>query len=195
MFDTMTLTKAVGSVCAALLILLLGGWAANGLFNVGGGHGEDHVAGYVIDTGEGDAAAQDVVEEVAFADILAAADPADGEGLFRQCRSCHVVDPGVNGVGPSLYGVVGRDIASVEGFGYSSALQGLEGGWTPEAMHRARRCPTAGCAASKTVPRWSPISIRLMNDLAQRASLAALPGGLLRLGDHEDLIRLEPGRR
>lgn len=135
MFDTMTLTKAVGSVCAALLILLLGGWAANGLFNVGGGHGEDHVAGYVIDTGEGDAAAQDVVEEVAFADILAAADPADGEGLFRQCRSCHVVDPGVNGVGPSLYGVVGRDIAAVEGFGYSSALQGLEGGWTPEALN------------------------------------------------------------
>ncbi|PIV72807.1 MAG: cytochrome c family protein [Rhodobacteraceae bacterium CG17_big_fil_post_rev_8_21_14_2_50_65_11] len=135
MFDTMTLTKAVGSICAALLILLLGVWAANGLFNVGGGHGEDHLAGYVIDTGENEAAGEDVVEEVAFSEILAAADPADGEGLWRQCRACHVVDPGVHGVGPSLHGVVGRDIASAEGYSYSSALLALEGGWTPEALN------------------------------------------------------------
>ena len=134
MFDTMTLTKAVGGICAAWLVLLLGGWAADGLYSVGGGHDEHHLAGYVIDTGEGDHAEEDVVE-VPFAEYLAAADPADGESQFRQCRSCHSVDAGVNGTGPSLHGVVDRDIASLDGFGYSGTLTGLEGNWTPEALN------------------------------------------------------------
>jgi cytochrome c len=43
MLDTMTITKAFGSLCGALLILLLGGWAAEGLYNVEN-HDEDHVA-------------------------------------------------------------------------------------------------------------------------------------------------------
>ena len=42
---------------------------------------------------------------------------------------------GDHGVGPSLYGVVGRDIASVDNFGFSGALGGLEGNWTPEALN------------------------------------------------------------
>ena len=39
MFDTMTFTKAAGGLCGALLVLLLGKWAAEELFHVGG-HGE-----------------------------------------------------------------------------------------------------------------------------------------------------------
>ncbi len=134
MFDTMTLTKAVGAVCAGWLVLLLGGWAAQGLYSVdgGGGHGDGDQAGYVIHVEEEEGEA---VEEVPFAEYLAAADPADGEGLWRQCRSCHVVDPGVNGTGPSLYGVVGRGVGSEAGFGYSAALEGLDGDWTPEALN------------------------------------------------------------
>lgn len=137
MFDTMTLTKAVGGVCAAWLVLLLGGWAADGLYSVGGGHDAhgEHLAGYVIDTGDGDHAEAEVVEAVPFAEYLAAADPADGEGAFRACRSCHSVEPGQNGTGPSLYGVVGRDIGSADGFSFSGTLEGLEGSWTPEMLN------------------------------------------------------------
>ena len=54
--------------------------------------------------------------------LLTAADPADGESQFRQCRSCHSVDAGVNGTGPSLHGVVDRDIASIDGDGYVSII-------------------------------------------------------------------------
>ena len=121
MFDTMTLTKAVGAICAGWLVLLLGGWAASGLYSVGG---DDEVAGYVIE-----------VEEVPFSEYLAAADPADGEALWRQCRSCHVTEQGENGTGPYLYGVVGRDIGSVDGFSYSDTLASMEGDWTPERLN------------------------------------------------------------
>ena len=131
MFDTMTLTKAVGAICAGWLVLLLGGWAASGLYSVGG---DDEVAGYVIEVEEDEAGGEEV-EEVPFSEYLAAADPADGEALWRQCRSCHVTEQGVNGTGPYLYGVVGRDIGSVDGFSYSDTLASMEGDWTPERLN------------------------------------------------------------
>lgn len=143
MFDTMTLTKAVGALCGAWLVLLVGGWAADSLYSVGGGgHDDHHMAGYVIHIEEDDGATEEVAE-IPFAEFLAAADPADGEGLWRQCRSCHVVEPGVNGTGPSLYGVVGRDIGSADGFGYSSTLAELEGDWTPEMLDGFLESPRA----------------------------------------------------
>lgn len=42
---------------------------------------------------------------------------------FAQCMSCHSVKPGVNGVGPSLFGVVGRKAGTLPGYPYSDALK------------------------------------------------------------------------
>ncbi len=62
---------------------------------------------------------------------IAAADPAAGEKAVRVCQACHSFNKGgPNKVGPNLYGVVGSEIASAEGFGYSSALENKEGDWT-----------------------------------------------------------------
>jgi cytochrome c2 len=72
--------------------------------------------------------------ESAFAALVAAADVAEGEKVFRRCAACHAVEEGKNKVGPSLYGVVGRDIASVEGVNYSDALKGLDGEWTVDKL-------------------------------------------------------------
>ena len=55
MLDTMTLTKVAAGLCGALLILLLGKWAATGLYATGGGHHGGEQA-YVIDTGADDSA-------------------------------------------------------------------------------------------------------------------------------------------
>ena len=137
MFDTMTLTKAGGALCGSLLILLLGNWAAEGLYHTGpsghGGEGELTQA-YAIDTGADDAAGEEVADAgPPFAEVYAAADAAAGERVFGKCRACHKLD-GADGVGPHLNGSVDRDIAGVEGFAYSDALASLEGTWTPEHM-------------------------------------------------------------
>lgn len=42
---------------------------------------------------------------------------------FGQCVACHSVQPGVNGVGPSLFGVVGRKAGSLPGYAYSDPLR------------------------------------------------------------------------
>lgn len=130
MFDTMTVTKIAAGLCGALLIFLLGNWAATELYHVGG-HGEQ---AYVIDTGEEEVAA--ATDEVAFADVLAAADPAAGAKVFRKCSACHKVEDGANGTGPHLYGVVGRDIGAADGYGaYSETLASKDGDWTPENLN------------------------------------------------------------
>jgi cytochrome c len=71
----------------------------------------------------------------------AALDPelvATGEKVFRQCKACHMVGEGAqNRVGPALNGVVGAQMAAVEGFRYSSTLEkmGEEGQvWDEEAL-------------------------------------------------------------
>ena len=46
---------------------------------------------------------------------------AAGEKVFNQCKVCHVTDKGVNRVGPSLGGVVGRKASTVPGYTYSAA--------------------------------------------------------------------------
>ena len=52
----------------------------------------------------------------------AAGDAAAGEKVFAQCKACHENQKGVNKIGPTLKGVVGRKVASVPDFKYSEAM-------------------------------------------------------------------------
>ncbi len=141
MFDTMTMTKAVAGVCGALLVFLLGNWAAGGLYAMGsaghGGHGEEGelTQAYTIDTGAGEAPAEgEAAPTVDVAAVLAAGDAAAGEKVFGKCKACHKID-GTDGTGPHLNGVVNRAKASVGGFAYSETLVGMAAdAWTPENL-------------------------------------------------------------
>ncbi|MGR3506643.1 MAG: c-type cytochrome [Paracoccaceae bacterium] len=129
MLDTMTFTKTLGAFCGALLIFLLAKWGAEELYHMGG-HGDVQQA-YVIDTGAEEEV--EVAEEVSLDELLASADLGRGARQFNKCAACHKVEDGANGTGPHLYGVVGRDKASVDAFGYSGALDAAEA-WTPENL-------------------------------------------------------------
>ena len=63
MLDTMTLTKVVGSLCGALLVFLLGNWVAEEVYHMGGGHGEEHAAGYYIEVETAEEEAEEELEE------------------------------------------------------------------------------------------------------------------------------------
>jgi cytochrome c len=130
MLDTMTFTKTVGALCGALLVFLLGAWAAEVIYHPHGAKGEQ---AYVIDTGA-DTAAAAPAEEVDFETLFAAADPGAGERLWRQCASCHALEPGRNGTGPYLFNIVGRDKGAADGFRYSNAMASAEGTWEPENL-------------------------------------------------------------
>ncbi|MFN3262790.1 MAG: c-type cytochrome [Pikeienuella sp.] len=125
----MELNKIVGAFCASLLVFLGLGFFAEQVFYP---HGPEELA-FALAVEE-DAGEEEAAPEVDLAALLAAADPAAGEGGFRKCAACHKMEDGANGVGPHLYRVVGREIGSVEGFKYSGALPAGEV-WTPENLY------------------------------------------------------------
>lgn len=142
MFNTMTLTKAAGAFIGALLFLMLANWAASSLFYVGpvghgDGHGEEEITqAYSIPVPESTDSSGVEEEQIDFAALMASADAAAGEREWAKCRACHALD-GTDGVGPHLNGVVGREVASVAGFGYSGAMTehaAEVAAWDPEAL-------------------------------------------------------------
>jgi cytochrome c len=69
--------------------------------------------------------------------LLASASVDHGAQVAKQCAICHNFQEGQGPkVGPDLYGVVGRKIASVAGFNYSAALKGVTGTWTFDALNK-----------------------------------------------------------
>ena len=55
---------------------------------------------------------------------------AKGKAIFdRTCGNCHTTQIGLNKIGPSLWSVVGRPIASVPDFNYSAALLAKRKDW------------------------------------------------------------------
>ncbi len=51
-------------------------------------------------------------------------DAGKGKNVFKRCVVCHNADKGGgNGLGPNLFGIVGRKAASLKDFSYSGAMQ------------------------------------------------------------------------
>jgi cytochrome c len=167
--DTMTITKAGGAVCASLLVFLLGVWAAESIYHVGAeGYGDEVAMGYRIEVpeaGEGGAAA-DAEPELPFEEVYASASAAAGETLWRQCASCHQLEPGANATGPYLHGIVDRPKHAAEGYNYSEALLSQDGAWTPENISEFLRAPKEYAPGTK-------MAYRGMADIEDRANIIA----------------------
>jgi cytochrome c len=73
-------------------------------------------------------------------------DPASGKAVFVQCQTCHSKDPGVNKVGPSLHGIIGRHSGMIPNFNYSAANKGSGLVWTEQELYTYLENP------QKTVP-------------------------------------------
>ena len=96
----------------------------------------------------------------------------DGRAVFKQvCSICHQVTAGKNGVGPSLFGVVGRKTGVVEGFHYSDANKNANLTWDPATLDRYLANPRG------VVPGTTMAYVGLKDD-KKRADLIAFLGTL-----------------
>ena len=154
--DTMTGVKIVGGLCGTFLIFLLGGWAAETIYHVGVDHyaeGEDgHAQAYVIPVAESEEGGEEEAG-VPFEELYAVADASAGEGVWRQCASCHVLDAPENKTGPHLVGVVGREQGNVDGYAYSSSFAELAGAWTVDELNGFLEDPAGWVPGTKMTYR------------------------------------------
>ena len=83
-------------------------------------------------------------------------DADKGKAAFVTCTTCHAIEAGVNKIGPSLHGVVGRAAGSIPGYTYSAANKGSGITWTPEKLFPYLENPQRVVPGTKmSFPGWS----------------------------------------
>lgn len=181
--DTFTLNKIAGAVLGTLLIVIGSMIISRMVYephDAAGGHGAEHAvaddAGASHDMA--DEAMGAAVAETASAGaqslgaMIAAADAGAGEKVAKKCSACHSFDEGgANKVGPNLWDIVGRPVASAAGFGYSDAMAGMGGSWDFAALEAFMADPKG------TVP-GTKMSFAGVKKPGQRADLLAYLRGL-----------------
>lgn len=175
--DPLFLNKVAAAVIGAGLLAMMAGFVTHFIY-----HPNVQMAQHSYAIAEGVAAPTAAAaggEPAALEPIgpmLASADPAAGEAVFKKCVACHTPDSGgANKVGPNLYDIVGRDIAGHEGFAYSAALQGKEGGWTYEDLNAFLHKPQAFAKGTKMTFAGLPKAEDRANVIAYMRSLSANP--------------------
>lgn len=96
-------------------------------------------AGYELPgASEAKAATPDAgAKEEPLAPLLAKADAAKGQADAKACQACHDLSKGgVAKIGPPLWGVIGRPVASIAGFAYSDAIKAHGGNWDYEGVNK-----------------------------------------------------------
>jgi cytochrome c len=132
--DSFELNKILGGVLGTCLVLLAVHIASGAVFSPT----PPAKPGYVIEVKEEapSGGAATAPKEEPIEKFLASATPQAGEQDAKVCLTCHNMAKGAGDkVGPDLYGVVGRAVASEAGFNYSSALKAKGGNWTFDALN------------------------------------------------------------
>ncbi len=149
--DSFELNKILGALLFTCLLTLTLNMTAGAVF----APRQPAKPGFEIAVPEGEAAAAGAAgapkeEAKPIAELLASADPKKGEAAVKKCASCHnFTKGGPNGIGPNLYGVVGRPKGSHAGFNYSDAMKAKGGNWTFEDIDHFITNPKAFIPGTK----------------------------------------------
>lgn len=121
--------KIVASILVASLIAMFSGKVANFLYHPKEVKERGFAVEVTADAVAGEAQPKEE-ETIDISVLMASANVDKGNKIFKKCAACHSADKGgPNKVGPALYNVLGRDVASHAGYGYSDALKAIGGKW------------------------------------------------------------------
>ena len=115
-----------------------------------------------------------------FAALVASADPLKGQASARKCAACHSFEQGGPAkVGPNLWAVVGRPVASLPDYKYSEAMIAFAAGgaklWTIEELDGYLLDPRKHVPGTKMAFPGLKKDDERANVIAYRATLGAAP--------------------
>ena len=166
--DSFEMNKIVGALLGTVFIMFSISIVSEALF----ASPTPETPGYAIAAAEpeaGEAPAAGPGEEP-IAVRMQSADAAAGEALFKRCATCHTDDAGgANKIGPNLWNIVNRPIASHEGFSYSAAMREFaeaEKAWDYDHLDHF-------IAAPKALVKGTAMSFAGLKSPTDRANLIA----------------------
>lgn len=175
--DSFEFNKIAGAVLGTVLLVFGLNELANIVFNP---HAPER-PGFAIEVAEaeggGEEAPAEAAPAVSLGTLLASADAAKGQTVFKACVACH--DPskdGPNKVGPNLWGIVGRPHGVHEGFAYSEAMAALKDKpWDYEALNAFLLAPKQAIPGTKMAYGGLKKDADRANLLAYLATLSDAP--------------------
>jgi cytochrome c len=144
--DSFEVNKLLGALLGTFFVVFSLALVSDGIFS--SPHPEKE--GFAIEATEEPAGGEQAggqQEEQPIGPLIANADPKAGEAVFKKCTACHTADKGgANKVGPNLFAIVDRPIASHEGFSYSAGMKAFAGEaktWTYDHLSHFLLAPKA----------------------------------------------------
>lgn len=146
--DSFEWNKVFAAVIASVLLIMVVGIVSEIPF-----HHEQAKPAFTIEVAEEASSDEPVDAGPSFAEMLAVADASKGARQWNKCKACHTVEKdGGQKTGPNLYGIIGRTVAAIDDFRYSSALEALGTSvWTYEMVDEWLANPQAMAKGSKMV--------------------------------------------
>lgn len=131
--------KILAAIIMSILILILISNLGDLIVKKPGKKGEETTKAYIIDVPKTDVSKSETSKKFEVTEPISAllknASIDKGQKIFKKCASCHNYEKeSASKVGPNLWNIINRPVASANGFAYSKALAELDGKWTYEEL-------------------------------------------------------------
>ena len=148
--DSFEINKIIAAVLLIALIVIGIGKVSDIAFHID----KPETSAYKVDIQESGQTAsvigEEIVEKIDISALLALGDISHGEKVFKKCSACHLVNKGgENKIGPALYGIIGRKVASKQDYKYSKAMAAYDKEWTFEEMNGYLKKPQSYIKGTK----------------------------------------------